>query len=72
MQYSKSTLKNGLKVLTIPMPSVPSATVTVWIKTGSRNENSKNNGISHFLEHMGFKGSSKRPTAKEISEVIDG
>lgn len=72
MQYSKSTLTNGLRVITIPMPSVPSVTVTVWAKTGSRNENTKNNGISHFLEHMGFKGSIKRPTAKEISEVIDG
>ena len=72
MQYSKSILANGLRVITIPMPSVPSATVTVWVKTGSRNETKKNNGISHFLEHMGFKGSSKRPTAKEISEVIDG
>lgn len=72
MQYSKSTLLNGLRVITIPMPSVPSATVTVWVKTGSRNETKRNNGISHFLEHMGFKGSKKRPTAKEISEVIDG
>lgn len=72
MQYAKSVLNNGLKVIIIPMPSVPSATVTVWIKTGSRNETEKNNGISHFLEHMGFKGSKKRPTAKEISEVIDG
>src|SRR3989339_408573 len=72
MQYAKTVLDNGLKVLTIPMPSVPSATVTVWVKTGSRNEEKKNSGISHFLEHMGFKGSKKRPTAKEISEVIDG
>jgi len=71
MQYAKTVLDNGLKVLTIPMPSVPSATVTVWVKTGSRNEEKKNSGISHFLEHMGFKGSKKRPTAKEISEVID-
>ena len=72
MQYTKNLLPNGLKVITIPMTSVPSVTVTVWVKTGSRNENNKNNGISHFLEHMGFKGSKKRPTAKEISEVIDG
>ncbi|KKP46899.1 MAG: Peptidase M16 domain protein [Candidatus Woesebacteria bacterium GW2011_GWA1_33_30] len=72
MNFNKQILSNGLRVLTIPMPSVPSATVTVWVKTGSRNEEKKNSGISHFLEHMGFKGSKKRPTAKEISEVIDG
>lgn len=72
MQYAKSILDNGLKVLVVPMPSIPSATITVWLKTGSRNETKKNNGISHFLEHMGFKGSKKRPTAKEISEIIDG
>lgn len=54
------------------MPSLPSATVCIWVKTGSRNEDKKTNGISHFLEHMAFKGSKKRPTAKEISEVIDG
>lgn len=57
--------------MTIPMPSLESATVTVWVKTGSRNEEKKINGISHFLEHMVFKGSKKRPTAKEISEVVD-
>ncbi len=72
MQFAKTVLSNGLRVITIPMPSVPSATVTVWVKAGSRNEEKRNNGISHFLEHMGFKGSKKRPTAKEISEVIDG
>lgn len=71
MQFSKSKLSNGLRVLTAPMPTLESATVCVWTKTGSRNEEKKINGISHFLEHMGFKGSKKRPTAKEISEVID-
>ena len=64
MQYAKSVLGNGLRVITIPMPSLESVTVSVWIKTGSRNENSKNNGISHFLEHMFFKGTTNRPTAK--------
>jgi len=72
MHYNNSVLKNGVTLLTVPMAGLTSATVTVWVKTGSRNENSKNNGISHFLEHMVFKGSSKRPTAKEISEVVDG
>ncbi len=71
MKYAKSVLKNGLRVVTIPMPSLESVTVTVWVKTGSRNENSKNNGVSHFLEHMFFKGTTNRPTAKQIAEEID-
>ena len=72
MKYFKDVLQNGIRVITIPMPSLPSVTVCIWVKTGSRNEEKKVNGISHFLEHMAFKGSKKRPTAKEISEVIDG
>ncbi|MDP3917729.1 MAG: pitrilysin family protein [Candidatus Woesebacteria bacterium] len=71
MQYAKSVLPNGLRVITIPMPSLESVTVSIWAKTGSRNENSKNNGISHFLEHMFFKGTTNRPTAKQIAEEID-
>lgn len=71
MQYVKSVLNNGLRVITIPMPSLESVTVSVWMKTGSRNENKKNNGISHFLEHMFFKGTTNRPTAKQIAEEID-
>lgn len=71
MNYKLQTLPNGLKVITVPMPSLESVTVTIWMKTGSRNENSKNNGISHFLEHMFFKGTTNRPTAKQIAEEID-
>jgi predicted Zn-dependent peptidase len=48
-----------------------SSTITVWVKTGSRNETKQIGGISHFLEHMVFKGSKKRPSAKEIAVVID-
>src|SRR3989344_3325285 len=71
MQYKINRLLNGLRVLTVPMPQSESVTLTVWVKTGSRNENKKVGGISHFLEHMVFKGSKKRPTAREISEVVD-
>ena len=71
MKYAKSVLNNGLRVITIPMPSLESVTVSVWMKTGSRNENTKNNGVSHFLEHMFFKGTTNRPTAKQIAEEID-
>jgi predicted Zn-dependent peptidase len=71
MKYFLETLPNKVKVLITPMPSLESATVTVWVKTGSRNEEDKIAGISHFLEHIVFKGSKKRPSAKEISEAID-
>ncbi|MBL7036222.1 insulinase family protein [Candidatus Microgenomates bacterium] len=71
MNSTKQVLSNGLRVLTVPMPTLESVTVCVWVKTGSRNEEKRINGISHFLEHMAFKGSKKRPTAKAISEVID-
>ena len=71
MKYKKFTLKNGLRVIVVPMPSLESATVTVWVKTGSRNESDNIAGISHFLEHMVFKGSKKRPSAKQISEAVD-
>lgn len=71
MNFNKQILSNGLRVVTIPMPSLESVTVTVWVKTGSRNENAKNNGVSHFLEHMFFKGTTTRPSAKQIAEEID-
>lgn len=72
MQYSRKVLPNGLRVLTIPMPSFESATVLVMVGAGSRYETKDISGISHFLEHMAFKGTQKRPNAMEISSVIDG
>lgn len=71
MQYKFTTLSNGLRILTIPMPGLPSATITVWVRTGSRFEDKSVNGISHFLEHMVFKGSKKYQSAKEIFELVD-
>ncbi len=72
MNHTRKILPNGLRVITIPMPSFESATVLVMVGAGSRYETAKNNGISHFLEHMAFKGTKKRPSAKEIAELIDG
>jgi len=66
----KHTCKNGLRVVVENMPSVRSVTIGIWILTGSRNEEEKNNGLSHFLEHMFFKGTKKR-SAKEIAEAFD-
>jgi len=72
MTFKRTILPNGLRVLTIPMPSFESATVIVMVGAGSRYETKQNNGISHFLEHMAFKGTQKRPTAMDISSLIDG
>src|SRR3989338_5522804 len=72
MDYQKYTLKNGLRVLDIPMSGVQSATVLILVGVGSRYEEKKINGLSHFLEHMAFKGTEKRPTALDIASTIDG
>lgn len=72
MHFKRTVLRNGLRVLTIPMPSFESATVMVMVGAGSRYENKQNSGISHFLEHMAFKGTEKRPNAMIISSLIDG
>ena len=72
MKFQRSVLGNGLRILTIPMPSFESVTVLVMVNAGSRFETKRNNGISHFLEHMAFKGTKKRPSAIEISSLIDG
>jgi predicted Zn-dependent peptidase len=72
MKFNRTVLPNGLRVITVPMPSLESATAIVMVGAGSRYENKKNNGISHFFEHMAFKGTEKRPSALEISSIIDG
>jgi predicted Zn-dependent peptidase len=72
MKFNRSLLKNGLRVITVPMPSFESATALVMVGAGSRYETPKNSGISHFLEHMAFKGTEKRPSAMDISSLIDG
>jgi len=71
MNFKLHNFPSGLRVLTVPMPSLESVTLTVWVKTGSRNEEKKVGGISHFLEHMVFKGSEKRPTSREIFQTVD-
>lgn len=72
MTHQKIVLPNGLRVITVPMPSLESATVMVMVGAGSRYEPKNINGISHFLEHMAFKGTTKRPTAQDIAAEIDG
>ncbi|MFA6177829.1 MAG: pitrilysin family protein [Candidatus Paceibacterota bacterium] len=71
MKFSKKVLKNGLRVITIPMKDNPTATVLVLVEAGSKYETKKVNGISHFLEHMCFKGTIKRPKGIDISKELD-
>lgn len=71
MKYNIHTLKNGLRVVLCPMPQTKNATVMVMTGTGSRYEDEQENGLAHFLEHMFFKGTKKRPDAKAISEELD-
>ncbi|KKK39555.1 zinc protease [Mesobacillus campisalis] len=66
----KYTCQNGVRIVLEQIPTVRSVAIGVWIGTGSRNETPENNGISHFLEHMFFKGTKTR-SAKEIAESFD-
>lgn len=69
--YSKQVLKNGLTILKVPIPGAKSVLVDVFVKTGSRHEQARVGGISHFLEHLFFKGSRRYPTAHELSHALD-
>jgi len=69
--YKRTILPNGLHVVTGEMPHTRSATVSFYVGAGSRYERDDEAGLSHFLEHMLFKGASRRPTAREISEAIE-
>ncbi|KAB8138785.1 insulinase family protein [Gracilibacillus oryzae] len=66
----RKTLGNGLRIVMEPITTVRSVTIGIWIKTGSRDENNQINGISHFIEHMLFKGTSKY-SPKQIAEAFD-
>jgi predicted Zn-dependent peptidase len=66
------TLDNGLRVVTTPVPTAQSVSVNIFVGVGSRAEDSRTNGLSHYLEHMLFKGTEQRPTAIAISEAVEG
>lgn len=70
MHYDLTTLPNGLRVITEPMPSLRSVALGCWIDTGSRDEESNEAGVSHFLEHLLFKGT-EQLSAREVSETFD-
>ena len=71
MKTETLRLKNGIRVAIVPVKGLRSVTAEVFFKIGSKYEESNEFGISHFLEHMAFKGTVKRPNASDINEEID-
>lgn len=69
--FKKTTLENGLRIITVPQENTQAVTVLVLVGTGSKYETKDINGISHFLEHMYFKGTKKRPSTVAIAEPLD-
>ena len=71
LSYTRDTLPSGLTLIRVPMPSVQSVTVLALVNVGSRNEQPERWGISHFLEHMVFKGTEKYPEAQVLAASVD-
>ena len=71
MVFKKTTLKNGLRIVTYPMKNTQALTLLVLVGAGSRYEVKKINGISHLLEHMAFRGTKKRPKSLSILKELD-
>ena len=69
---SDTTLANGVRVITIPMPHLHTAAVSVFVRTGSAHESAALNGISHVIEHMAFKGTAEedRPFKRPFSALL--
>jgi predicted Zn-dependent peptidase len=72
VDYRKTTLPNGLRLLTLEMPQTRSASAMIFFGVGSRYESEAEAGLSHFIEHMCFKGTERRPRARDISIAIEG
>ena len=70
--FHKTTLDNGIRVVTSAMPTAHSVGIGVFVVAGSRYESSEHAGISHFVEHLAFKGTERRPTPNEISGTVEG
>ncbi len=70
--YKKQTLQNGIRLITAPLKETQTASLLVLVKVGSRQETKSIYGISHFIEHMMFKGTLKRPTTLDLSKELDG
>jgi len=70
--YKIKKLKNGLRLILSPLQETKAVTVLILVGVGSRNESKNINGVSHFIEHMMFKGTKKRPTSLDITKELDG
>ena len=70
--FQKTVTDDGLRIITRSMPHTQAVSITLYVGVGSRYETEDIAGISHFVEHMCFKGTRSRPTAQEISETIEG
>ncbi|MBX4195728.1 insulinase family protein [Candidatus Parcubacteria bacterium] len=71
MKFKKTTLPNGLRVVTVPTEGNPAVTVMILVESGSNYETKEQSGLSHFLEHMVFKGTKRRPNTLDISREMD-
>ena len=69
--FERTTLPNGVRLLTAPMPQVQSTSCFLMFSAGSRFETAETNGIAHFAEHMFFKGTERRPTSRDIAGEVD-
>jgi predicted Zn-dependent peptidase len=69
--YRVTTLKNGVRIASVGMPHMQSATVGIWTAVGARHESKALSGVSHFVEHLMFKGTTRR-NAKQITEAVEG
>src|SRR3990167_1925862 len=72
MKYLKKKFPNGMRVVVIPLKDTPTVTIMTLVEAGSKYETKDKNGLSHFLEHMCFKGTQKRQTSMDISKELDG
>ena len=70
--FDKTTLDNGLRVVTSAMPHTRAVSIGLFVGVGSRYEEDGKAGVSHFIEHLVFKGTERRPTPKEISGAVEG
>jgi predicted Zn-dependent peptidase len=71
MEYERRVLPNGLRLIHVPMPEMQSASIVVYLGVGSRHESDVEAGTCHLIEHMMFKGTQRRPKARDISEAIE-
>ncbi len=70
--WEVTTLANGLRIVTTPLPYTQAVSTSIFVGVGSRSEPARLNGITHFLEHMVFKGTEKRPDAMIVASAYRG